>query len=921
MLENHKYAVVDIETTGHSSANGDRIIQLAIVFIENSEITSSFNTFVNPQKQIPLFIQDLTNIMEKDVKDAPRFEEIAPKVLEMLQDHIFVAHNTNFDLTFLQQELKRVGLPKLVCKSIDTVEFAKLMFPNVYSYKLQDIANELKIELESAHRADDDAMATAYLLLKCFDQLQTLPMKTIELLHKRSFQLKSNLALIFFEVLTMKRKIYDPQNYLEYRGIPLRSDREVLVTGHGKITYPSFPEDKKHLFQQGTLKLEERAGQFELMDKIHLALSESREIVCEAETGIGKTLGYLIPAVIHGIEQGKPIIISTYTTHLIDQLINEELPKLYDILNINLRVAKLKGINHYIDLYRFWEHLQQDDESYDETFTIMQILVWLTITEEGDLSELNVSGGGLLFVDKIRRTSEKMISDIKGIDFYERALSRSKHCDILVTNHSMIIADKDRENKLLDNGCATIIDEAHQMIHASISRKERIFSYTNWKYILGQFGTLDTDHLLYKLSLIHVSLSVRIRIEKLFVNVVESFDDAMSHIISSIQSFPHKSKSTKRTNTMEELELDKTHFIKVAKNLQTFIYSTKPYIGSSKKKLLDQQLVVIVNEWEYWLRELEIKVSEWDEIFLQDGEEEAKWLELDNRSVPGSLTIIKRPLNYQEDIKEAMAPLRANGGIIWTSGTLTVPSNKYFITSQLGLSPSVPIHQFKVESNFYNGAELLIIEDMPDIQQVSQSDYIESVAEAIVQTVLVTGGRCFVLFTSQDMLRKTVELIQETNLLEDYMLFAQGITTGSRMRLLKSFQRFSKSVLFGTNSFWEGVDVPGEALSVVIMVRLPFSSPDDPLFKKRAELMSKNGLNPFSSYSLPEAVLRFRQGFGRLIRSSADKGVFIVLDRRIETKSYGVDFLQAIPNIPVKKVSLENIVLELENWYTNKDEY
>ncbi|MCM3358779.1 ATP-dependent DNA helicase DinG [Psychrobacillus sp. MER TA 171] len=917
MLENHKYAVVDIETTGHSSANGDRIIQLAIVFIENNKITGSFNTFVNPQKQIPLFIQDLTNIKEEDVKDAPRFEEIAPKVLEMLQDHIFVAHNTNFDLTFLQQELKRVGLPKLVCKSIDTVEFAKLMFPNIYSYKLQDIANELHIELESAHRADDDAKATAYLLLKCFDQLQTLPMKTIELLHKRSFQLKSNLALIFFEVLTMKRKMYDSKDYLEYRGIPLQYERDEPLPTQSELVYPSSFDEKKQLFQQGSLKLEERAGQFELMDRIHLALSESREIVCEAETGIGKTLGYLIPAAIYGIEQGKPIIISTYTTHLIDQLINEEIPKLHDILNINLRVAKLKGINHYIDLYRFWEHLQQDDESYDETFTIMQILVWLTMTEEGDLSELNVSGGGLLFVDKIRRTSEKMINDVKGIDFYERALLRSKDCDILVTNHSMIIADKDREVKLLENGCATIIDEAHQMIHASISRKERIFSYTNWKYILGQFGTLDTDHLLYKLSLINVSLSVRLRIEKLFVNVVESFDLAMSHIISSIQSFPHKSKSTKRTNTMEELELDKSYFIKVAKNLQTFIYSTKPYVGSSKKNLLDPQLIVIVNEWEYWLRELEIKVSEWDEIFLQHGEEEAKWLELDNRSVPGSLTIIKRPLDYQEDIKEAMAPLRDSGGIIWTSGTLTVPSNKYFITSQLGLSSSVPIHQFKVESNFYNGAELLIIEDMPDIQQVSQSDYIESVAEAIVQTVLVTGGRCFVLFTSQDMLRKTVELIQETNLLEDYMLFAQGITTGSRMRLLKSFQRFSKSVLFGTNSFWEGVDVPGEALSVVIMVRLPFSSPDDPLFKKRAELMSRNGLNPFSSYSLPEAVLRFRQGFGRLIRSSADKGVFIVLDRRIETKSYGADFLQAIPNIPVKKVSLENIVLELENWYTN----
>ncbi|QEY19837.1 ATP-dependent helicase DinG [Psychrobacillus sp. AK 1817] len=918
MLENHKYAVVDIETTGHSSANGDRIIQLAIVFIENNRISNSFTTFVNPKKAIPLFIQDLTNIKDEDVKDAPLFEEIAPKVLEILQDHIFVAHNTNFDLTFLQQELKRVGLPKLVCKSIDTVEFAKLMFPNIYSYKLQDIATELHIELESAHRADDDALATAHLLLKCFDQLQALPLKTVELLHKRSFQLKSNLALIFFEVIMIKRKTYMTQDYLEYRGIPLKDVKKEPAPEWSKLAYPISNDEKNRLFQHGSLKLEERPGQYKLMDEIHHALIESKEIVCEAETGIGKTLAYLIPSVLYGIGQGKPIIVSTYTTHLIDQLITEEIPKLYDILNIRLRVAKLKGINHYIDVYRFWEHLQQEDESYDETFTIMQVLVWLTITEEGDLSELNVSGGGQLFIDKIRRTSEKKINDVKGIDFYERALRRSEHCDILVTNHSMIIMDTERETKLLGHGCATIIDEAHQMIHASISRKERIFSYTNWKYILGQFGTLDTDHLLYKLSLLNVSLSVRIRIEKLFVDIVESFDHAMGYVISTIQSYPHKSKSTKRTYAMEDLNLDKAFFIKVAKNLQTFIYSTKPYVGSAKKNIIDEQLLVLVNEWEYWLRELEIKVSEWDEIFLQDKEVEAKWLELDNRSVPGSLTIIKRPLNYQEDIKDAMAPLREQGGIIWTSGTLTVPSNKYFITSQLGLSSNIPIHQFKVESNFYKGAELLIIEDMPDIQQVSQSDYIESVAEAIVQTVLVTGGRCFVLFTSQDMLRKTVELIQDTNLLEDFMLFAQGITTGSRMRLLKSFQRFSKSVLFGTNSFWEGVDVPGEALSVVIMVRLPFSSPDDPLFKKRAELLTKNGQNPFSSYSLPEAILRFRQGFGRLIRSSADKGVFIVLDRRIDTKSYGSDFLQAIPNIPVKKVSLENIVLELENWYTNE---
>ncbi|WP_144511361.1 ATP-dependent DNA helicase DinG [Bacillus sp. FJAT-22090] len=917
MMENHKYAVVDIETTGHSSTSGDRIIQLAIVFIENSKIVDTFTTFINPQKPIPYFIQDLTKIKDADVENAPLFEEIASKVSDLLQDHIFVAHNIHFDLPFLQKELKRVGLPKLVCKTMDTVEFAKLMFPTMYSYKLQDIATELHIDLHAAHRADDDALATAHLLLKCKDQLQKLPLKTIELLHKRSFQLKSNLSILFFDMLTKKRKQYDPTDSPIYRGIPLKK----LGEDYGNITncipYPLTKKLKIALFQNGLNQFEERHGQFELMDEIHHALETQTEIVCEAETGIGKTLGYLLPTITYGLKHQKPVIISTYTTYLIDQLVLEEIPKLNNILGIEIRVAKLKGMHHYIDLYRFWQHVQLEDESYDETFTIMQMLVWLTMTDEGDLTELNVSGGGQLFVDKIRKTSPSKGTEAKEIDFYERALRKSEKCDILVTNHAMIMADQEREKQLLAHGCAMIIDEAHQLIHASMSRRERVFSYTNWKYVLGQFGTLDTDHLLGKLTLLHIPLALQIRLERQYVEVVESFDRAISSIIRAIHPLKGHLKTTKRMALLEDLSFDESIFRIVATAMQTYILSAKSIISSYAKDELSEQ-TVLLNEWKYWIRELEIKVSEWDEIFLQDEIIEAKWLEIDIRSIPGSLTIIKRPLNYQTDIKNALDPFRKAGAIVWTSGTLTVPTNRHFITSQLGLSKNIPIIQYRAAPDYYNGAELLIIEDMPDIKQVSQGDYIESVAEAIVQTVLVSEGRCFVLFTSQDMLRKTVELIQDTNLLEDYMLFAQGMTSGSRMRLLKSFQRFSKSVLFGTNSFWEGVDVPGDALSVIIMVRLPFSSPDDPLFKKRAELLTKNGQNPFTAYSLPEAVLRFRQGFGRLIRSSTDKGVFIVLDRRIETKSYGSDFLQAIPNIPVKKVSLENMVLELENWYTNE---
>ncbi len=916
-MENHKYAVVDIETTGHSSSGGDRIIQLAIVFIENNQVTNTYSTFINPEQKIPLFIQDLTHIQDKDVKDAPTFEEVAPNVLNMLQDTIFVAHNIHFDLSFIQKELQRVGLPKLVCKTIDTVEFVKLMYPNLYSFKLQDIAIELGISLESAHRADDDALATAHLLLKCYARLLELPLKTIELLHKRSFSLKSNLSFLFYEVLNQKRRDVDTFDYELYKGMPLRKISSPLPFAQEELIFPTTIKNKNELLKRGFSHFEERPGQFDFMDKVYEAFSNRQEIVCEAETGIGKTLAYLLPAILYGIQEKKPVIISTYTTHLIDQLIQDEIPKLELMLGMNLQVAKLQGIHHYIDLNRFSEHLHGEDESYDETFTIMQVLVWLTLTDEGDLSELNVSGGGQLFLDKIRRTADQLPLDGRELDYYHRAVQKSRNCHVLITNHAMIMADKDRENKLLAHGCGTIIDEAHQMITASMAKNERIFSYTNWKYVLGQFGTLDTEQLLNRLSMLNVSLTNRIKLEKLLFHVVESFDVAISYVLQAVQTIPFSNKHTKKSFVLEDLLLNKSAFQRVSTHIQDFIDLSKAILQAHSSFSDDKEEMVLKHEWDFWLRELEIKVSEWDEIFLVDIPLEAKWLELDTRSIPGSLTVIKKPLNYQAAIKDAVDGFRQNGGIVWTSGTLTVPNNQHFITAQLGLGAEIPVYHFVASPDFYQGAELLIIEDMPDIQQVSQSDYIESVAEAIVQTVLVTEGRCFVLFTSQEMLRRTVELIQETELLDEYMLFAQGITSGSRMRLLKSFQRFSKSILFGTNSFWEGVDVPGDALSVVIMVRLPFSSPDDPLYRKRSELLTQNGENAFTAYSLPEAILRFRQGFGRLIRSASDKGVFIVLDRRIETKSYGSEFLQAIPNIPVKKVSLENIVLELENWYTN----
>src|SRR5690606_31007654 len=171
----------------------------------------------------------------------------------------------------------------------------------------------------------------------------------------------------------------------------------------------------------------------------------------------------------------------------------------------------------------------------------------------------------------------------------------------------------------------------------------------------------------------------------------------------------------------------------------------------------------------------------------------------------------------------------------------------------------------------------------------------------IISIASATDGRMLVLFTSFDMLRKTYQLIKESLALEDFVLLAQGISGGSRTRLARNFQQFNKSILFGTSSFWEGVNIPGKDLSCLVIVRLPFSPPDEPITAAKYELIRNVGKNPFSDFALPEAVIRFKQGFGRLIRTETDRGVVIVLDRRIDTTSYGKTFLQSIPTISIER--------------------
>lgn len=920
-MNTQKYVVVDIETTGHSPAKGDRIIQIAMVTIEEDKMLDTYTEFINPGRKIPMFIQDLTNISDADVADALPFEAHAEAIFERMRGAIFIAHNTNFDLPFLQSEFKRSGLPKWQGLTMDTVELARLMYPTSFSYKLQDIASELGIPLQSAHRANDDAVATAHLFLQAKKDMSRLPYETLSLLHRRSFQLKSDLSRLFFEITQQKRNEQSTA-LLSFKGVPLRDRSAFLPAPKGAY---STVFDWEERLETAFPHFERRQSQLDMMASIQTALHQKEERVIEASTGMGKTIGYLLPAVNHSIQTGKQVLISTYTTHLQDQLVQKEGAIVEQLVGGPVRISLIKGLSHYIDLGRFTELLQGDDESYDETFTIMQVLVWLTSTETGDLNELNTSSGGQFVLDKIRRSHLRKLSrEEKAVDFYEYALERSKHAHVIVTNHAFLLNQRMTNQSILENVDAYIWDEAHQVVQAAVSQYEKTFVYTQWKYIFGQLGTFDDQQLFYELYQVaetsgFSNVPEMLHLEALFTKFTAIFDELALSLTAVFQKRFQGSRHKKCASLLSELPYEKERFMDMLRFLNEWI-DLSQLILQKAERLTETTIRdrLTITDWRYWTEELMVKAVEFSEIFVFPLEDEVSWIEGDLRSLPTSLSLYKQPFEVTSIVQRIIEPIRGKKSVIWLSGTMSVPSNERFIVNQLGIPREVPITKFEPPKEFYQGARVFVVEDMPDIQQVSQVEYIESVADAVIQTVLVTEGRCFVLFTSQDMLRKTVDLIQDTGLLDEYMLFAQGISSGSRMRLLKSFQRFQKSVLFGTNSFWEGVDVPGDALRAVVVVRLPFTSPDEPIFKAKSEMISREGINPFIHYALPEAVLRLRQGFGRLIRSKNDQGMFIVLDRRIETKSYGKEFLNALPKVKVSKVSLEKMVTDIEHWYNKQ---
>jgi ATP-dependent DNA helicase DinG len=916
----NKFVVVDLETTGNSPKKGDRIIQFAAVVIVNGKVVDRFSSLINPNIKIPVFIEELTGINNDMIKDSPSFEGLAERIQLLIQDAYFVAHNVLFDLSFLQEELLNANQEGFFGSVIDTVEMARFLFPTIDSYKLNDLANQLGFTHDRPHQADSDAEVTAELFLHFLNKLESLPLTTCRQLSELSGGLKSDIHLLFEDMLDGKDTEYkDLSSHLEnVNGLIIRKTNSFSdgTSEKTEISFPFSDKEKEKIMANAFHSFQKRDGQFLMMNEVVEAFSNQQHLVVEAGTGIGKSLGYLLPAAYFAKQTGEKILISTYTTQLQSQLITNDVPLLKKILPFEINITLLKGKTHYLSLPKFEESLHDDEDNYDSSLTKMQILIWLLETDTGDVDELNLSSGGQIYWNRIKQ-SEKVSRGNElwqEKDFYQRAKQRIKGANLIITNHSLLLADSAHAKEIIPSIQYLVIDEGHHFQKVALKYFGDQLDYFQTRLLFNQFGLKEQKQLLFKLEKWFDSTKWYIldfhklygTLSDLFFEMDEFFKAVRIYVKNATANEPLFKISKKLKRRESEYQ-----FLYVS--AERFAFKIRDFLELIE--ILVNYLVKInhsIDELSESFIALEQLRSNIHRMFLNPDTADIAWIEIDFRSYQNATTIYLQPVTVAEQLKSLF--FTNNKTVILTSATLTVENQFEYILKELGLGFSTKTMSIPSTFDYMNKVQVFIPKDIPDITTVSLEEYVAAISEQIISIAEVTKGRVLILFTSHEMLRKTYLLMKESGLLEDFALIAQGISSGSRSRLVRNFQRFDKAILFGTSSFWEGIDIPGEDLSCLVMVRLPFTPLDDPAMEARCEEIRKQGGNPFLEVSLPEAVLRFKQGFGRLIRTEHDKGVLIILDRRIVSAKYGRAFINSIPKVNVRQLNLEETLTRIDKW-------
>ena len=936
-----EFVSIDLETTG-LNANSDTIIELGAVRFRRGEILDRYQTFVNPGRNIPPFIQQLTSISPAQIERAPTFNQVADRFADFIGDLPIVGHNIAFDLGFLRTH--HLPLPN---RNYNTWDLASIFLPTIPEYNLAALAIHFGLDHSQAHRASADAEITALVFHNLLQLGATHSAAKVAFIARAARAANASVADLLEGLIphapganaagsgadTGRRGISGVNlEQLSEPSFERPSDGPASNAMRLQLTEQQVEEllAPDGIFAKSFPNFENRPQQSEMLKAVTRAIYQGRKLIVEGGTGIGKSVAYLLPAVLYAAAKGQRVVVSTNTINLQEQLMDKDIPAVIGILEDAgilesgvVRAAQLKGRSNYVCLHR-WNNLGNSDTlNEDEARVIGKTAVWLDETESGDRTRLNLHMQDWTAWSRICADAMEGCPDFRGGApcFLRQARNEAESAHILVINHALLLADLAVGGTVLQDYQRLIIDEAHHL-EEEASRQ------------LGfeiSAGTLNQElESIYRVVTHLNAAAARLGEGQEAPRALESVANVNAACNQSGQAgqrlweaIDGLYRSVTRSN-----EGGRSDYDRQAVTLDATLRQTRPW---SVAAIEWESLAAFLRECINSLHNLQRAVTDgWfsdsgapedipaneiangiealtqindnlASIFGRYDEDRIQWLDVIRRN----LTLHSTPLAVGPILADKL--FASKESVVLTSATLATDSRFDFLRQRVGFPEDCDELLVDSPFNYRRNTLLLVPDDLPDPRR--GADHAAGAADVIVNMARELDGHLLALFTSHSALRDASFRVRGRLRAEGIGALAQGID-GTPRQLIDRLQSDPRAVLLGTASFWEGVDLESGILRGLLVCRLPFPVPNDPIVKARGNLYN----NPFNDYQVPSAVLRFRQGFGRLIRSKTDRGAVVILDRRIQTANYGDRFLNALPPCTIQASSVSSVGRQAAQW-------
>lgn len=907
------YVALDLETTGLDPVH-DRITEIAAVrFTPDGCEIERYEQLVNPGRDIPLFIEQFTGVTNEAVRNAPRVASVAVDLRRFIGQDPVVGHNVGFDLNCLAREGVALGV-----SGIDTAQLSRYLLPGPQSRGLVDLAALLGVEAGVHHRALSDARTAAAIFTALLRRAEELP-------DQQRFQLARFVSmndLALAEIIGGREwsTALDDERHTpmvrpphEYTALVRKEPRQPVLRAELDRAFAAAGDVVEGF--------EEREEQRQMAEAVRNGLTDGGHWLIEAGTGVGKSLAYLLPAALHAIRNGERVVVSTNTINLQEQLLTKDIPALREILlkagvikeGSEFRASLLKGRSNYLCLKRWIANYGSGLGDPEFARLGSSMLLWLPGTETGDRGELSLDHDEWLAWPRFSAQETDCLSKQnsyvrEGTCFLQRARKSAETAHILVVNHALLLADVASGGNALPQFDHLIVDEAHNLedqatkqFGGAVSRR------TLTEALEGLHRRGSRDH-----REGGVATLLRAMPEGAVPMLGKALEESVARtallaapLFEALAAMaPHGGDDdrllvTRAVRTREEWGRVEEAWGVLEKALR----ETANRAVAAMKAVSEapvESAETLAGEVETAVRKVDEVATLLKRLMSITSEDTIVWVARE-RDQSGSLN--SAPLDVGPTLWEELFAKRRT--VIATSATLSAAGSMEFAARRLGLEQP---RTLQLGSPFdYQSATLLTA--FTDLPEPNDRAYAGAIGEAIVKLVTASNGRALALFTSNAALRQAADFARPALEKAGIAVLAQGVD-GSPKQLTDHLQRNPRTAIFGTSSFWEGVDVKGDALSMLIIARLPFGVPSDPIYKARSEQYD----NPFQDYALPGAILRFRQGFGRLIRARDDSGVVAVLDRRIWEKQYGKTFVQALPKCTQFRSDAGSVAERAREW-------